>query len=867
MAGAYGVFMMPAGHTRFDAGACMRYRCRTRDTPFWIHFGLTLRAVILGLLLGLVVSFSVYPNDAVVRGTFLIGHFLPISIFGVLVVGLLLNALAGRFNRKLMLRGPEFAVATAIALVACGYPSSGFYRGASQITAMPAHWLQTNSPWKNVDITSYVPGGSPTVAAGHVVDPPAAAAQLLNPQNQAFTKAAESLNTRQKQRLAQIAAQTPGTPTDPSDVRIILDAVNHAITQPQWAVDSGAQASSDAVKVALDQATAATEVQQEALEQDDATRADYWATLATQARGHAARALVAEASGGAIRGSPAGDGLLLSGMLRHPYTHDAYFSGRTKPGNVFTWPSQVPWDAWWPLIRLWGGFTACLGVLLLCLALIFHPQWSRRELLPYPIARFVEESVTRDEGFCLPNIMRNRLFWLAFFGLFALHGVNAISAYTDEAIPGIPLNFDFNPLKTLFPTLAQVSGNQAYFNPTIYPSVLAFAFFLTTSVSLSLGISMGLWMLLGAFVISSGVPFENSYELAGNGNVVRFGAYVAFAGIILYTGRRYYLNVAASAVGLKRQEQTPGYAVWAARLAVIMLFACVLILRTSGLAWGWSLVFVLLVMLTHVVMSRLVAETGAFFVQASWLPSTMLLGLLGFEAIGPTAFILLGVASLMIVGDPREAVMPFIVNALRIGDRSGKTSPAKLAPALGVMLIAGLVIAGITTLSFQYALGYPAFDRWSGQSMPSFTLDSTSQGIDEASSQGILSDTTTPSDTQRLDQLQPNTELIAWAMGGALLVLVTAAARLRLPWWPLHPLVFLVWGTYPMVQFSVSFLLGWLVKAGVVKIGGAKGYQALRPVAIGVIAGELFAALFWILIGLLFYSQGMEVKPFKVFPG
>jgi hypothetical protein len=102
---------------------------------------------------------------------------------------------------------------------------------------------------------------------------------------------------------------------------------------------------------------------------------------------------------------------------------------------------------------------------------------------------------------------------------------------------------------------------------------------------------------------------------------------------------------------------------------------------------------------------------------------------------------------------------------------------------------------------------------------------------------------------------------------GLFLVLGTSAARLRLPWWPLHPVAFLVWDTYPIIVFGPSFLLGWVIKAAVVGLGGASAHHALRPSMIGVIAAELVGGLFWIVVGIVYYfATGQRPASYAIFP-
>ena len=73
--------------------------------------------------------------------------------------------------------------------------------------------------------------------------------------------------------------------------------------------------------------------------------------------------------------------------------------------------------------------------------------------------------------------------------------------------------------------------------------------------------------------------------------------------------------------------------------------------------------------------------------------------------------------------------------------------------------------------------------------------------------------------------------------------------RLRFTWWPLHPVLFLVWQNYPGGVMAPSFLIGWFIKVMVTRYGGAGGYQSLKPLMIGLIAGDVLGAVMPLIIG------------------
>jgi len=132
--------------------------------------------------------------------------------------------------------------------------------------------------------------------------------------------------------------------------------------------------------------------------------------------------------------------------------------------------------------------------------------------------------------------------------------------------------------------------------------------------------------------------------------------------MILYTGRRYYANVLSSAVGRPRAPETPKYATWGARFGAVALILTVAFLHSAGIGIVYSVAFIALELIIFLVLSRMVAETGTFFVQTAWAPVGALTALLGFDAIGPTTYIALSVGATVLFSDSRELLMPFLSN-------------------------------------------------------------------------------------------------------------------------------------------------------------------------------------------------------------
>jgi len=223
------------------------------------------------------------------------------------------------------------------------------------------------------------------------------------------------------------------------------------------------------------------------------------------------------------------------------------------------------------------------------------------------------------------------------------------------------------------------------------------------------------------------------------------------------------------------------------------------------------------------------------------------------------------VTSLLLI-DPREAVMPFVVQGLKLGDMN-KVKPGRLASWSVVALIVGFAVAVPVTLYWHYDKGMGQMtDGWT-KNVPRMPLDATVRAMEKLKAQGLLEQAGRFSGLDWFRNLAPNTECVV-AFGLAMgLVLLFAAARLRFARWPFHPLMFLVLGTFQSRTLAVSFLLGCFIKVLVTKYGGAGVYHKLKPLMIGVIAGDLLGGLIPMIIGLIYYLvTGEPPKLFRVLP-
>ena len=84
----------------------------------------------------------------------------------------------------------------------------------------------------------------------------------------------------------------------------------------------------------------------------------------------------------------------------------------------------------------------------------------------------------------------------------------------------------------------------------------------------------------------------------------------------------------------------------------------------------------------------------------------------------------------------------------------------------------------------------------------------------------------------------------------------------------MSPLLLVTCNTSHLHAFAGSFLIGCVVKSLVLKFGGNKTYNKLKPLMVGMITGEIMGSLIPSIIALIFYLvTGEPPKAFHVFLG
>ena len=126
---------------------------------------------------------------------------------------------------------------------------------------------------------------------------------------------------------------------------------------------------------------------------------------------------------------------------------------------------------------------------------------------------------------------------------------------------------------------------------------------------------------------------------------------------------------------------------------------------------------------------------------------------MGERALGVQPLLIMMMVSSMLLIDPREAVMPFVIHALKITDDK-KVKIGRVAALSGFSLVIAFAVAIPATLYWQYNKGGTAMgDGWTNSSVPRFSFNNAVKVSHKLKAQGTYEVLVDPSGSARGGQL------------------------------------------------------------------------------------------------------------------
>jgi hypothetical protein len=521
-------------------------------------------------------------------------------------------------------------------------------------------------------------------------------------------------------------------------------------------------------------------------------------------------------------------------------------------------PERIPWQDWRGPAKFWVPFVILIFVFAMSLTRIMHRQWSRNELLSYPIAQVGEALVIGQPRRALPDVCYKRSFWVGCIITGFIYFMNGLHSRFPLWV-AVPMEFEYRDIVKEFPFLYRYCGTEAYsfFRGFVWPFAVGIAVLVPTEISLTCWLGYIL-MILGA---GFHFLFTGDAVTAGDQRTIQIGMYLAAVAVILYLGRHEYANILRLAVMPWKAIGHPlAGAAMACRIFVISFAGLWIMLTLAGLDWVIALALVCGFSILVIITARVTAEVGMpWLANFNGMARLLPMQILGPVAIGPQALIIIASIGGTLDFDASNTVAAQETTFGRLKERL-ETRKSKLLVNVAIYtgLIGTLVFGVFFTLWNNYSFG--AQIEGTTRSILVTSMSSASREVNRLQAEGTAAKVQEVKGLRKLASINTEGRFWRYVTYGVVIILACTLMRLRFAWWPFHPIPFLLTNTWALSRIYQSFLIGWVIKVAILKIAGGDFYSRSRPFFIGLIMGQLVMGTIMVMVG------GAEYLIFHVRP-
>ena len=493
--------------------------------------------------------------------------------------------------------------------------------------------------------------------------------------------------------------------------------------------------------------------------------------------------------------------------------------------------ASVPWEIWLVPLFWWGSLIAATLAMVIALMAIVHEQWHDHEKLAFPMADIPLALVGAGGGGRAPVApwLRSRLFW---------YGASLPIAFmTWNMLHFLMPEFPFLPF-------SQITTQRAFRHlPDLYTKVDFFTIGLAYFASLP--VLLGLW--LGRILIAAEIGIMNRIGItAVHGGFMPWSewgsklvAWQCLGGLFVFvlwgfwTGREHFGKVFRAAVSADPEmpieiRRRYRIAVWGLGIALLYISFW---FNASGMSWPVVGLFVPILVLLTIGMSKVVVESSLLFIDSPVNAQSFVVQSLGTANI-PQAGMAAIVISYAIFRSNQGLMMPQVAFASRMGDERG-VPRGSLYAGLGIAVLLTIVVAVGTTIVLAYDTGALNFSSHAFQ-----------KGHVEAyAALASASDLSFGPDWQRLGFLGAGVALMAGVI----------AIRIRFVNFWLHP-IGLAFATSSVASLQMmNLFLAWLAKTTLMRLGGHRLVERAKPFFLGLLCGHAIGLALGIVVDMIFF--------------
>jgi len=511
------------------------------------------------------------------------------------------------------------------------------------------------------------------------------------------------------------------------------------------------------------------------------------------------------------------------------------------PGN------SIPWSSWAKPYLSWSVLVLVMGLMMVGMSIIVLPQWRYRERLAFPLVEVHESLIEQpDKDRYFGPVYRRTSFWVGVGIVFIIYLFIGGNVHFPERVPAIPISWRLHGCFTEEPWWYLPSWIK---HGRIFFLFVAIAYFMPTRISFSVWFTA---LAYGVFVMVSYAYFPPFDEWGTLGDH-RCGAIMIMTVFILWLGRERWIQIGKTMLNRvdseeARRDRKAGFMFLTGVVGLLLWF------MWAGADFLWALLFVGIGFMVSLVITRMIAETGVPYMRIYDCEPRMFIEMAPANHVpGPATILVSGLAWLLFNYGSRVNMMTMATHGLALD----KDRPPASQPRRGLLLVAvlmiGLAICGSAHLYFAYHHS----SSLDGSDIPvsswgSHRLDSTHDLVLRTQQQGSI-----PKPLRN----RPLNIAFGAALAGFLQFMC-----MIFPKWPLHPVGIIVVATAYGKRSCHGIFFGWLIKIILVRYGGSRLYRKAKPFFLGLIVGEVFAAVFWAIIPAVLVAMGMTYERVLIQP-
>ncbi|MBT3342104.1 MAG: hypothetical protein HN712_00865 [Gemmatimonadetes bacterium] len=492
----------------------------------------------------------------------------------------------------------------------------------------------------------------------------------------------------------------------------------------------------------------------------------------------------------------------------------------------------IPWGAWFVPLLAWGSFMVAVFLWMVTTMIVLRQPWVERERLSFPLTQLPLEMIRGSDTHVVPPLFRNGLMWLGFSIPFVIQMTRGLHHY----------HFFVPELTTLFEPI-QLFRNSVRLIVFVNFAIIGLAYFLSLQVSFSVWFfhllsrtQTGIFNIIGFEVKGHNESLTGSSIASSHQGM---GAMLALVLAMLWTSRDHLRRVARAAVS-RDGDGADGHEILSYRATAWLWVACLIYMTIWLLATGLpplaTAVFLVGSFVIFLAIARVIAQGGIGFTSSTMLPQSFTVYTLGTDLIGWKGLASTGL-SYSWAAEMRTTVMASTANGLKLVTGGGIRSH-RVFWAILLAILTGLVVASWTTLHLNYTYG--------GINLRQFGVPGTAWRFVEDK---LLN----PVGWEYIRPRLLFTAIGAGLMGGLVW------AQHHLLWWPLHFIGLPVADSWVMGWAWFSVMVGWLLKAIILRIGGTTAVRTYKPIFFGFIAGQLMGGAVWMIVDIALGETGNRV--------